>query len=87
MRPYGQVRSDRKIIRWFSGETATSELKWHRDGRDRHVRIIDGAGWQLQFDDSLPISLAVDSVHFIPKNEWHRLLMGDGSLVVEITET
>lgn len=87
MRPYKQLRDEKRIIRWFSGDTALSELKWHRDGHDRHVRVIDGAGWKLQLDDRLPVSLAIGSVHFIPKNEWHRLHMGSGNLVVEIIET
>jgi hypothetical protein len=74
-------------MRWFSDDVDSSELKWHRDARDRSVRVIDGSGWKLQMDDGLPQDLTVDSTHFIPKNEWHRLHMGKGTLVLEIIES
>ena len=37
-------------------------------------------------DESLPINLSNNDELFIPKLNWHRVIKGDGKLVVEIEE-
>lgn len=85
--PYtDQATNKNTFLREFAENVNSSELVWHRDRRDRHVKIIKGEGWQLQFDNKLPVSLTENQTVFIPKNTYHRLHKGSTSLTVEITE-
>ena len=84
--PFKQKDLNSLLIREFSKDVDSSELVWHRDRADRHVKIREGTGWQLQLENSLPINLRLDCVYFIPKNTYHRVIKGRGNLVVEIKE-
>ena len=76
--------SDGSFIRSFDESVDESELVWHRDERDRKITVISDTGWQIQFDDEMPIS--INRVTEIPKMVYHRLIKGDGALVIEIEE-
>jgi len=73
-------------LRTFSSGLTHEELVWHRDRDHRLVRVVEGQGWSLQVDNSLPVVLEVGSVEPIPAEVWHRLHAdADASdLVVEI---
>jgi len=86
MNPYKQKINDNKILREFSVDVKADELVWHKDKRDRKIRVLEGVGWQLQFDDEMPIYLVEGEVYFIPKNHYHRIIKGCNSLFIEITE-
>jgi hypothetical protein len=55
---------------------------WHRDNEDRQIVALHETDWKFQLDNSLPININEDIR--IPKNEWHRLIKGTGSLKVKI---
>jgi quercetin dioxygenase-like cupin family protein len=74
------------FLREFNENVESHELVWHRDRRDRQVKILKGEGWQLQFDNQLPFTLSENQTVFIPKNTYHRIHKGSTDLVVEITE-
>ena len=86
MQPYTQTQKDNIILREFSADVDSDELVWHRDKRDRKIRIIEGVGWQLQFDDEMPITLLEGEEYFIPKNIFHRVIKGENLLKLEIEE-
>lgn len=65
----------------------SSDLVWHRDQADRHVRVVHGNGWKFQFDENLPILLSEGDEITIKKGVYHRLIMGDDDLVLKIEET
>lgn len=75
-----------KFERIFREHTDESELVWHRDRKDRTVRIIECNGWKFQKDNRLPVELKEGDTIHINAFEYHRILKGSGSLVVEITE-
>jgi hypothetical protein len=50
------------------------------------VTIIESGGWSFQMEDNLPNKLSNDEQILIPKFVWHRVIRGDGQLVVEIEE-
>jgi hypothetical protein len=50
------------------------------------VTIIESGGWKFQMEDELPNKLSIDDKITIPKLSWHRVIKGDGKLVVEIEE-
>ena len=85
-KPYTEVVEDKYIIREFSGDVDESELIWHRDKRPREVTVLQGEGWKLQMDNSLPKELEKGKLYNIPKMEYHRLIKGKGNLLLQIWE-
>ena len=84
-KPYKDIEvTDKYIIREFNENIDPIELKWHRDREDRIVEIIGETNWKVQLENNLPTSLN-ESI-FIPKGEWHRLIKGDGILILKINK-
>lgn len=83
-KPYVEkTLDDGRRVRVFPGRCPQEMMKWHQDGEGREIRLVGNAnGWMFQFDNEAPSPL-VDGL-FVPKHVWHRLLPGDGDLVVEI---
>ena len=85
--PYTQKDiAPNKFERIFREHVDESELVWHRDRKDRTVKVIESAGWKFQADNKLPIELKEGDVINIKAKSYHRIHKGSGSLVVEITE-
>ena len=85
--PYTQKDiAPNKFERIFREHVNESELVWHRDRKDRTVKIIECDGWKFQQDNKLPVELHEGDTINIKAFEYHRILKGTGSLVVEITE-
>ena len=83
--PFEEVKDDDGwIIRRFSADVATEDLRWHRDGEDREIIAVESSGWALQKDNGLPQELLKSKSHSVRKGEWHRLLRGSGELVLRI---
>ena len=78
--------SENKFQRIFREHTPDSELVWHRDRKSRTVTVIESNGWKFQQDNKLPVVLKPGDVLKITAKEYHRILKGTGSLVVEIVE-
>lgn len=84
--PFEQVIEDKKMIRTFHQDVEDDELKWHQDLKDRSVTILQSDGWEFQMDNGLPNKMNVGDKIFIPKFAWHRVIKGNGDLVVSIEE-
>ena len=84
--PFQQEIIDNKIIRVFTPNVNSDELKWHQDLKDRNVTIIEDGGWKFQMEDELPIKLSDAKQIHIPKFVWHRVIKGESKLIVEIEE-
>lgn len=84
--PFEQETIEGKIRRTFLPDTEVEELKWHQDLKDRKVTVIEDGGWSFQMDNGLPIKLSDAKQIYIPKLVWHRVIRGEGKLVVEIEE-
>ena len=82
MKPYTQV----KDIRTFKPDVTPEELVWHCDKKDRTITVLEGEGWQLQYNGSFPILLKKTEEHFIKAGLYHRLIIGATDLVIEIDE-
>ena len=87
-KPYKEIQiSENKKLRFFHSDVLNeSELEWHRDRDNRLVEVIEANGWSFQYDNELPIQLQEGDKLFIPKEHFHRVIKGNGDLVVEITE-
>jgi hypothetical protein len=80
VKPY----SDNESVRTFDSNVNSSELVWHRDRENRLVKVLEGEGWQFQYDDELPFMLKEGDELFIEKMTYHRLLKGKSKLKVQI---
>jgi len=82
--PFKEKTQKNISIREFSSNVNSSELIWHKDKEDRIVEVLQNSNWMFQMDNELP-KLLKDKI-FIPKEAYHRVIKGDGDLVVKITK-
>ena len=71
-------------IRTFSEDTDDMELVWHRDKEDRIVESVGDTDWMIQIDNRLPEK--IDGKIFIPRETYHRLIKGNGSLKLKLVK-
>jgi len=84
--PFEQIEKEGKLVRTFSPDVDSDELKWHQDLMDRKVTIIESGGWSFQMDNGLPNKLSNAEQILIPKFVWHRVIKGETPVIVEIEE-
>ena len=84
--PFQQYIKEGKMVRVFTPDVPADELKWHQDLRDRKVTVVEDGGWSFQMENNLPIKLLDTKEISIPKFAWHRVIKGEGNLIVEIEE-
>lgn len=80
----GKPYKDCGVIRIFSSEVESENLVWHRDLQNRRITVLEGEGWQFQFNGSLPFELTEDRIFDIPKDMYHRVIKGKTDLVLKI---
>ena len=73
-------------IRGFSEKVDVNLLEWHRDAENRCIFVESGAGWLLQLDNELPVTLEKGKIYQIPAMEYHRVIKGEGNLKIKIWE-
>lgn len=75
------------VIREFDQDIGTIELLWHRDDEQRLIEVLEcGPGWQLQMEDALPWDLEPNTSIFILRHQWHRVIKGQGKLLLKINK-
>lgn len=80
----GKPYTDIDDIRLFNVADKENEYVWHRDMADRHIEILEGEAWQLQYNGCLPILLEENKVYHIPSMMYHRLIKGYSNLKIKI---
>ncbi len=80
----GKPYKDCGVIRIFSSEVESENLVWHRDLQNRRITVLEGEGWQFQFNGSLPFELTEGRIFDIPKDMYHRVIKGKTDLVLKI---
>ena len=68
-------------IREFNHDVNQDDLVWHRDREDRTIEPLHETDWKFQYDNEVPIEL---NRLFIPKDTYHRLIKGSGSLKLKV---
>jgi len=86
MKPYRQKHFKNVIIREFGLDIPHTELVWHRDKKDRIVEVLEGDGWEFQYDNELPFTLEKGDMLVIKKETYHRVKKGNSKLVIKIIE-
>lgn len=84
--PYQEVLSTGIKTRTFFESVDENELVWHRDQKNRCVKVIESNNWKLQMDNELPINLEKNKVYYIRAMQYHRIIKGNGNLILEIKE-
>lgn len=74
------------FVRMFSKDALSEELVWHRDEKDRFIRVLEGEEWEFQYEDGLPRKLKVGDKLFIAARTYHRIKRGKTDLKLEIEE-
>jgi hypothetical protein len=86
-RPYKEIKTSGYLLREFGSDSDPDDLIWHKDRNDRIVKVVKSNGWKLQLANGLPFTLKEGSSYKIPALSWHRILKGEGSLLVKIKES
>ena len=75
---------DNIFIRTFSTDIDEMDLIWHTDKENRFIRVLEGNGWQFQYDEDLPFEMT-DGLGFpVMKGQIHRVIKGVGPLKIEL---
>lgn len=83
--PFDETEISENVkVRTFNDTTNSDEFKWHRDREDRTVEVLESKNWYLQMDNEIPKKLIKGKKYYIPEGEYHRVIKGDGNLVVKI---
>lgn len=85
-KPYIQKEENGFIIRKFPSDTNEIDLVWHRDKKNRIVKVIESNKWLFQLDNELPLEMKSGDEIFIPKETFHRTIKGTGDLLIKIKE-
>tara|TARA_Y100001937_G_scaffold64192_1_gene87862 strand:+ start:1004 stop:1285 length:282 start_codon:yes stop_codon:yes gene_type:complete len=73
-------------IREFDPNRDDAEFVWHRDMEDREIEVLEGEGWQFQYENCIPYHLQKGMVFDIPEGEYHRLIKGYNILKCRIVK-
>jgi hypothetical protein len=82
--PYLENSEESYFIRTFNQNTPSDELKWHFDDENRKIIPVSGHCWQIQIDNSIPEDLVIGNEYFIPVDVYHRIIKGEGDLVIKL---
>ena len=77
------IYTDNGDIRTFDNPNE-DDLVWHRDKENRHIDVLEGEGWSLQYEDELPAEMHVGDEFYIPEMVFHRLIKGSTKLVLRL---
>lgn len=82
--PFKEYNFDPKYkIRIFGYDTPSEELKWHIDGEDRVIEVLNDSGWGFQMEGvgneifHLPKKINSNERIFIKEGVYHRLIKGN----------
>lgn len=86
-KPYKQKNINREeFIRVFKSSVDPAELIWHRDRNTRVIEVLEGEGWQFQYERDIPMELRKGLTFTVPKEAYHRLIIGATDLKIRIKE-
>ena len=83
--PFEEEQIDQyNFIRTFPADVDEMDLIWHADKENRIITVLEGNGWKFQFDEELPIEMAEGKRISILKGVVHRVIKGNGPLVIKL---
>lgn len=84
--PFNEIAlGNNQYIREFVNDVDLDSIEeWHRDKEDRIVEVLVNDDWLFQMDNELPVLLKEKL--YILKENYHRVIVGKGKLIVKITK-
>ena len=83
--PFEEEQIDQyNFIRTFPADVDEMDLIWHADKENRIITVLEGNGWKFQFDEELPIKMIKGKSISILKGVIHRVIKGNGPLVIKL---
>ena len=83
--PFEEEQIDQfNFIRTFPADVDEMDLIWHADKENRIITVLEGNGWKFQFDEELPIKMTKGKSISILKGVIHRVIKGNGPLVIKL---
>lgn len=83
--PFEEEKIDDHIfIRTFSADVDEMDLIWHEDRENRFIKVLEGNGWQFQYDEELPFEMTEGLGFPVMKGQIHRVIKGVGPLKIEL---
>ena len=58
------------FTRVIKEDVKQDQLIWHKDKKDRDIKVVYGTGWKLQNDNQLPFELEVGQHYHINKENY-----------------
>lgn len=74
------------IVRTFTSLINCKDIVLDSNKKDNQILAVSGNGWKLQIDDQNPVELSPENNYFIPKETFHRIIKGNGDLILKIKE-
>lgn len=84
--PYNEKVNKNILIREFPEDVLETDLVWHRDKKTRTITPIKCDRWLFQFDNQRPFIMKEGISIVVVKDTYHRILKGNGKLILEIKE-
>lgn len=84
--PYTEQVADNVKLREFAADVDEMDLVWHRDEHTRKVTPIVCDGWMFQYDEHPPQEMKEGETFEIVAETYHRIIKGEGKLVLHIEE-
>tara|TARA_B110000285_G_scaffold205895_1_gene244019 strand:+ start:932 stop:1207 length:276 start_codon:yes stop_codon:yes gene_type:complete len=82
---FGKPYKDVGLIRDFDVSRDDAEYVWHKDPENREIEVLEGEGWQFQYEGALPWCIHPGMIFEIRgKRHMHRLIKGVNNLKVRI---
>lgn len=83
---YTEEIEDNRILRRITENVEECLLNWHVDKYDRKVTPVECDGWMFQYDNQPPFEMKVGESFYVKAEEFHRIIKGSGTLVLDIIE-
>ena len=87
MRPYSDVYIGGLVRNRIFHDPTPELYEWHKDRYDREITVLEsGDGWKFQKDHETPFLLYPGVEFEVKALEHHRVIPGNGTLVLQIKE-
>ncbi len=87
MKPYSDQYIGGLVRNRIFHDPTPDLYEWHRDRYDREIKVLEsGDGWKFQKDHETPFLLYPGVEFEVKALEHHRVIPGNGTLVLQIKE-
>jgi len=85
MKPYKEIEISKHIFERTFDSKNKDLFDWHRDEENRKIIVLESnENWYFQLDNELLKELYQGIIITIPKNVFHRVIAGTGTLKIRL---